>query len=280
MNALSTYLKERFPVLVSATLALATAAYLIGCLAERVEFSTKFVDLAFISLAFLGFMLRMRVTDEFKDLGHDNSNYPNRPVQRGAITKHQLVAIGVAASALELSAVLALAQGIHFVDVILWYFAVVVFSVLTRFEFFAKEFLDRHFTLYFLVHQGIFLIYPLWIASRYEFSWGRLTLGMIGFVAVMAAMEIVRKYEIRRNPAGDVVADTYIAVWGNASFWVLLALLELSAALLFTISGSLWIALIAALSTVGLLLVRKKSETVRAIAAFAFVSQSLVMFLS
>lgn len=280
MSALNTYLKERFPIPVSSTLALATAAYLIGCFAVGIELSTKLVDLGLLALAFLSFMLRMRVTDEFKDFGHDNSNYPNRPVQRGAITKPQLVAIGVTAGTLELSTVLAFAQGIHFVEVLIWYFAVVAFSVLTRFEFFAKDFLDRHFTIYFLVHQGIFLIYPLWIAVHYESSWGGLPLGVIGFVAVMAAMEIVRKYEIRRNPAGEVVADTYIAVWGSASFWVLLILLQLSAVLLFTISGNLWILVIAALSTVGLLLVRKQSETVRGVAAFAFISQSLVILFS
>jgi 4-hydroxybenzoate polyprenyltransferase len=280
MKSLRTYLNERFPIPVSATLAIATAAYLVGCLDRARNLSAVLGELVLVAIAFLSFMLRMRVTDEFKDLGHDNSNYPNRPVQRGAITKRQLITIGVISGAAEVSAVAIFALGDHWSVVIGWYLAVVAFSVLTRFEFFAKEFLERHFTLYFLVHQGIFLIYPIWIATRYGTDAQQAALGILGFVAVMAAMEIVRKYEIRRNPAGEVVADTYIAVWGKASFWILLTLLQISSAALFVISSNLWFAAFAIASSAGLILIHKRHEAVRAIAAVTFISQSVVMFLS
>ncbi len=280
MKSLRTYLNERFPIPVSATLAIATAAYLVGCLDGARNLSAVLGELVLVAIAFLSFMLRMRVTDEFKDLGHDNSNYPNRPVQRGAITKRQLITIGVISGAAEVSAVAIFALGDHWSVVIGWYLAVVAFSVLTRFEFFAKEFLERHFTLYFLVHQGIFLIYPIWIATRYGTDAQQAALGILGFVAVMAAMEIVRKYEIRRNPAGEVVADTYIAVWGKASFWILLTLLQISSAALFVISSNLWFAAFAIASIAGLILIRNRHEAVRAIAAVTFISQSVVMFLS
>lgn len=280
MKSLRTYLNERFPIPVSATLALATAAYLVGCLGGARNLIADLGELGLIAIAFLSFMLRMRVTDEFKDLGHDKSNYPNRPVQRGAISKRQLITIGVISCAIELSAVAIFALGDHWSAIFSWYLVVVAFSVLTRFEFFAKEFLERHFTLYFLVHQGIFLIYPIWIATRYDTNAQQAWFGILGFVAVMAAMEIVRKYEIRRNPAGEVVTDTYIAVWGRASYWILLVLLQISAAMLFVISSNLWFAAVAIASLAGLLPLRNKDEAVRAIAAVTFISQSVVMFLS
>jgi len=95
MKNLLTYLNERFPLPVTGTHSLVTAMFLVAVAQPLVKSSNDYLSTVFIAISFLFFMLRMRVTDEFKDASHDNSNYPNRPVQRGIITKKQLVIIGV-----------------------------------------------------------------------------------------------------------------------------------------------------------------------------------------
>ncbi|MFM8927596.1 MAG: hypothetical protein ACKOFA_05285 [Rhodoluna sp.] len=270
MGTLSTYFAERFPLVLVAPLSLATASLILGL------FDNQSVPvLGLMTLTFLCFMLRMRVTDEFKDSAHDNQNYPNRPVQRGLISKSQLLGLGVTASFIELLCVVGLAFLVDNLLGSIWYGLIVLYSLLTRFEFFAKEFLAKHFNIYLITHQAIFLLYPIWLNNLFKVSFDqKLLFGWSSFVLLMALMEIVRKYELRFDAVGNLVLDTYLAVWKHKTIWVIVALVALSSTLLYLSRGQPIIAIVGILVVITLIAFRNANETVRLVAALFFILES------
>lgn len=270
------YLAERFPLPVTVIHAMSTAGLLVGIAAADLPSSSRIGSSLLIAAAFLFFMLRMRVTDEFKDRRHDNHNYPNRPVQRGLISPRALISMGVTALTLELifaySAGFISGQPIS----IFWHLAILGFSVLTHFEFFAKAYLEAHFNLYFFIHQLIFLLYPVWVFSIWSTPVNPRTLaGAISFVGYMTAMEIVRKYEIRLDPKGNPVPDTYLAVWGRGAFWIMFTLTLLGGAGLYYSSEYPLALIVAGITAIALLVKKSDDNLVRAIVAIGFITQSI-----
>ncbi len=210
MSALGTYLRERFPLGKTAPLALAAAACMVGV---ATKFSASLMPAtALIAISFLAFLLRTRVTDEFKDARHDDSNYPNRPVQRGVISRSVLLRVGLLALLVEIVAAIAVGTLLGRPMAAFSYLAVLVFSALTAVEFFVPNWLERQFTLYFITHQLIFACFAFWIGNLFEPNLP----GFFGFGMLMISIEVIRKFEIRRNASGEIVPDTYPAVWGRA----------------------------------------------------------------
>ena len=281
MNNLLTYLNERFPLPVTGTHALFTAMFLVAVAQPLGKSSNDYLSTLFIAISFLFFMLRMRVTDEFKDASHDNSNYPNRPVQRGIITKKQLVTIGVISLVIELSSVAAAGLFQSNLNSALLYLAILGFSVLTGFEFFIAGYLEKQFNLYFVLHQAIFLLYPIWVLNVFgtEVSSSVLVAATV-FVLFMASMEIMRKYELRYDPAGVLVMDTYLAVWGDGAFWLMFVISVCGPMALFISFASIWLYVVTGIAGVLLLIFRKNNGAVRAIVAISFISTSAVIFFS
>lgn len=276
MNNLFEYFRERFPLIITIPYSLATAGLLFGITGSKDQHSIALL----VAVSFLFFMLRMRETDEFKDSSHDTKNYPNRPVQRGIISRNQLIAIGVLSLAVELAAALAAGLLSKQPSSVFWYLAIIGYSVLTRFEFFAPKFLERHFNLYFISHQAIFILYPIWVFALLGISPSlQQVLGCISFVFLMASTEIMRKYEIRLDPQGQIVRDTYLAVWGKWAFWILLTLTALASGFLYISKAQPIFAIIALLSTLLLLLLKKNNEQVRAVIAFTFLLESALCYL-
>ena len=243
--------------------------------------SVTFSLTALVALAFSSFLLRQRVMDEFKDRGHDDINYPNRPVQRGAISIKKLVGLGIAAFALELSSVISIAAISSNWQSIYYYLAVIAFSLLTAREFFIPNWLTRHFTTYYISHQLIFVFFILWGFSIFGTEDElRLSAGAISFILIMASLEIMRKYEIRTNSAGEVVRDTYLAVWGKTQANLVLALgVAISGVLLgfFECTVLSIIGLISGLIIIG---VRKSERAVQAATIGGFFVLGLVAYFS
>ena len=279
MNRLRIYLRERFPLLPTALHALSTGALLVGVSAARSS-ERLWVALC-IAVCFFFFMLRMRVTDEFKDAGHDDAHYPDRPVQRGVIFKRDLVVIGIVALILEFAGAVLAGVAASNSLVWVWYLPVFGYSILTGREFFVPAYLERHFNLYFVVHQAIFVLWLVWAFSIFEEPVNLSGFGAaIAFFLLMISMEIVRKYEIRRNPAGEVVQDTYLAVWGHGAFWVLVTNLVFSSVLLY-LGGSSWLVLaVGGLFLTAMFILRRRDSTVRALAAASFLLTSFVVLFS
>jgi hypothetical protein len=165
-SAFRAYCAERFPVPVTLMLAVATAAASYAA-AQAVQLragAPLVADLAGLggaALVFL-FLFHLRVFDEHKDFAADSATRPDRPVQRGLVTLGQLKIWGAIALALE--AAIALQPG---VAAGWWWALPVAYSVLMAFEFFAKEWLERHFGWYAFTHTAVMVLVILAIAARF-----------------------------------------------------------------------------------------------------------------
>ena len=280
MNDLIAYFRERFPIGVTSLHALATAAMIVGISSGTASQLASLQSALLIGGSFFFFMFRMRVTDEFKDRRHDDKNYPNRPVQRGLISTHDLLSLGVLALTVELVCAWYAGATTGHPWAIGWHLCILGYSVLTHFEFFAKRFLAAHFNFTFIIHQAIFVLYPLWGFA----IWGteineRTVIGAVSFVAFMAAMEIVRKYELRLDPAGVPVPDTYLTVWKSVAFWLMFGVVALAGSALTVISSNYLHVVVAVVFCTTLLASKSKTERVRVLVAIAFILQSLVTLL-
>ena len=273
MSALGTYLNERFPLGKTAPLALAAAACMVGV---ATDFSPNLLPVtALIALSFFAFLLRTRVTDEFKDARHDDSNYPNRPVQRGVISRTSLLKVGVLALAVELASVVTAALLVERPLAAFSYLTVLVFSALTAAEFFVGPWLERHFTIYFISHQLIFACFAFWICNMF----GQNLLGLIGFGLVMVSVEVIRKFEIRRNGNGEIVLDTYPAVWGREVSIAIIFGSAVIAAALMSITANNYVPLAIAIVLSAAAATRWRSDdAVRNIGALNFMAISLAVF--
>lgn len=255
--------------------------WLVAVSSESPPSASTHLVTVLIAVTFLSFLLRQRVTDEFKDRGHDEINYPQRPVPRGAIRQSTLIALGVVAATLEISAVLTSAAISGRWLSLVAYLGVIAFSALTAVEFFVPQWIQHHFTLYFLCHQGIFIFFAFWgwavFIPENTTAW---LAGVVAFVVVMAALEVMRKIEIRRNADGDIVLDTYSAVWGRpVSVGVLAGGFLLAGSLLAIEHGPLCV-MVALATAAGVAVTRRSDSQIQSVAVVGFLVLGIVGYAS
>jgi 4-hydroxybenzoate polyprenyltransferase len=279
LKSVFTYFRERFPLPAVIVLAIGTAVFMVAVCSPGQPSSIRYTLTGLVALAFIAFLLRQRVMDEFKDRGHDNANYPNRPVQRGAVSIRTLVLLGLVSFLIEITSASLIAGISNNWQTLLCYLAVVAFSLLTAKEFFIPKWLNEHFTLYFITHQGIFVFFIIWAINIFQtIGSTRILAGSASFILIMASLEIMRKYEIRRNTVGEIVPDTYLAVWGERQANAVLASCVALAGLflaLFEGYNLLIIGIIAGLIIVG---VRKSERAVQAATIGGFFALGLVAY--
>lgn len=240
------------------------ALFILG-LSRHATISEFIIRLGILSMLFGALLLRQRVTDEFKDNRHDARYYPSRPFQRGIISKNDLSVLGISALLTELAMVYLLG-GIYGLG---WYMPALVFSLLMAKEFFLREWLDAHFTIYFLFHEAVFVFLGLWAIKLMSAPLNSVTFAwMVAFICAMMCIEVVRKFEIRRDTKGTVVKDTYTAVWGESATRSLLELLVmvLGVALAYA-ESSIAVAVVAALTALVLNLLRPQRMRLQATVA-------------
>lgn len=260
-DVLIRYFKERFPlpgvILVSSIFALFILSIHIS---PGRNFATEYLILVIL---FVGLLLRQRVTDEFKDEQHDKKNFPSRPLQRGIISKQTLLMLGMTGLLVELSAVLLLVGIYGF----LLYAIVILFTLLMAKEFYLGSWLERHFTTYFLIHEAFFVLLGLWVIFSMKLSINFTTVAwLVSFLAAMMSIEIVRKFEIRKDPRGKIVRDTYTAVWGENTTRSYLELLTLISGIALSYAESSYIpAIIAAAAALVLNFLRPESSRLQII---------------
>jgi len=150
----TSYLKERFPLgrfsLLSLTLGAAVSFW------SQREFSSvpaAFGPVLAGSVALLLFLFRLRLFDEFKDIEHDSEHYPDRAVPRGLVSLGELRVALVVCVTLEYALVARFSGDPRLFLVALGY------SWLMYHEFFAREWLRRHFSAYIFTHE--LLAFPL-----------------------------------------------------------------------------------------------------------------------
>jgi 4-hydroxybenzoate polyprenyltransferase len=274
MKEIGIYLKERFPLPLVLLLATGYALFLVGIGAP--QYNSGLVAM-FTALAFTAFLLRQRVTDEFKDLKHDTKNYPHRPLQRGLISKQQLIGIGIASLIVELAAVYAVGGPTS----LAWYGPVFAFTLLMGVEFFCSRWLEKHFTLYFIAHQCVFIGFIAWYLGATGTPISPTVLAAAAaFLFTMCSVEIVRKFEIRRDAKNKIVLDTYPAVWGRSlSVLILAACIVGTGALLSFSTGHVYPMIISAVAIFAITWQRSNDNGVRIISATAFIAQAVGVFI-
>ena len=274
MRPVLLYIAERFPLPQVALLALAYSSLIIGITATVSPLEPTGMLIFLVALSFVGVLLRTRVIDEFKDTAFDTKHYPGRPFQRGAVNARQLKALGAVASIVELGALLLISP-----FALLAYLLVVAYSLLTAKEFFVPHFLQRHFTLYFVSHQLIFVFFFLWSVVTFggEISW-QTFFGALSFVLLMAAFEILRKLEYRRDTKGRIVKDSYPAVWGVPLTMSLLSVMLLTSGLILTVlTGTLAHLFVSLISM--LILSSSNFKIIQLVVAVSVIVQGALLFL-
>jgi 4-hydroxybenzoate polyprenyltransferase len=223
---LAAYLRERFPLLGHGVLIAAyysSNQFLARVLTEpgrRMHYD--WTSLAGALTLFL-FFFHLRVFDEHKDFNEDSRHYPDRVLQRGLVTLRDLRILG----GLAIAAQLALSAWRGPAALAAW-LAAFAFSFLMLKEFFAREWLKRHFLVYTVSHM---LVMPLLSLMVWSFATGRypweapfwyLVYAWVGFF-VTFNWEVSRKI---RAPEDEIEGvDTYSRVFGTyGAAWVVLGI--------------------------------------------------------
>lgn len=274
MRSVLLYFSERFPLPLVVVLSLSYSLLIIGISAQLSGVSIALSLLVLVALSFTGFLLRLRITDEFKDAKHDAKQYPNRPFQRGVISAQKLRLIGYGAVVLELGALVLISP-----FALVAYTPVLVYSLLTAKEFFVPSWLNRHFTLYFVSHQLIFITFFAWALLVFSIPINLASLfAGIAFILAMSLFEIIRKLEYRRNKKGTIVQDSYPAVWGEATTIALIITLSIAVGVLLTLVADNLVHLFIALGSV-LFTATPHFTRIRIAIALSLLAQGMVLVL-
>lgn len=228
MLAIILYIKERFPVPSVLLFAFGYAALTLGLSSNNNvwlgNIQNSSMNLFLLSGIFFFFLLRQRTIDEFRDANHDMKYFPDRPVPRGLVSKKQILYLGLTALIIEFISAYLVGQ-----KVLGLYLLIFLYSLLMAKEFFIPRWLDKHFTIYFLIHEVIFLLFGIFFISAVgsqviNFSFQTMIILAILTFAPMT-IEVIRKFKPRYDTTGKPVKDTYSTVWGrNNALLVLIGL--------------------------------------------------------
>lgn len=195
------------------------------------------------ALTLLFFFFHLRVFDEHKDFEEDSRFHPQRVLQRGVITLADLRLLAAFCIVAELA--LAVIAGGAALTGLATAFA---FSLLMLKEFFAKEWLKRHFLVYATSHM---LLMPLLSLMVFSFATGRMPwqapgifwiYAFVGFF-VTFNVEVSRKI---RAPEDEIAGlDSYSKIFGTyGAAWLVLGLRIIDTTLVsivgYAIGVSVW----------------------------------------
>ncbi len=221
----SLYLAERFPILAHGLLIVSfysSNQFLAHALTE--PGARMHYDLGSLLgyLTILCFFLHLRIFDDHKDYADDCRYFPQRILQRGIVSLAELKILGAIAIGVEI-----VCSAIRGPAALTSWLAAFAFSLLMFKEFFARDWLKRHFLVYASTHM---LIVPLLAMIVYSFSSGRYFweapvwywgYAFVGFF-VAFNWEVSRKI---RSPDDEIDGvDSYTKLFGTygAAYLVLL----------------------------------------------------------
>jgi 4-hydroxybenzoate polyprenyltransferase len=226
VTRLRAYLKERFPLFGHVLLIISyysSNQFLAKALVTGGAPMQYTPQSALGALTLLCFFFHLRVFDEHKDFVEDSRFHPQRVLQRGVITLADLRRLAAIAIVLEVALSL-LAGRAPFVAWTLPF----VFSLLMLREFFAAEWLRRHFLVYATSHMLLMPLLSLTIFSfaTHRYPWQAPPLfwlyAFVGFF-VTFNVEVSRKI---RAPGDEIEGlDSYSKIFGTyGAAWIVLAL--------------------------------------------------------
>lgn len=225
VRRLSAYFAERFPLLGHGGLIAAyysSNQFLARALTRPGEPMHYDLTTLLGAVTLFCFFFHLRVFDEHKDYAEDLAHHPQRVLQSGLVTLRNLKVLGGIAIATEI-ALSALGGPAAFVA----WLAAFVFSLLMLKEFFARDWLKRHFLVYAVSHL---LVMPLLSLMVFSFTTGQWPWGApfwfwmyawVGFF-VTFNWEVSRKI---RAPEDEIEGvETYTRIFGTygAAYLVLL----------------------------------------------------------
>jgi 4-hydroxybenzoate polyprenyltransferase len=154
------------------------------------------------------YLLQIRTADEKKDFEHDNKYHPHRPVQRGVVTLAELAVVN------KISIVLQLLLYASFLDMRIFLLGLLSqgYAQLTKKEFFVREWIRRHFYIYYITHyfQLVILFYAMTriIKPEQVSAW----VFVAFFMTSVITTELGRKMYAEED---DTTDDTYSAQLGH-----------------------------------------------------------------
>jgi 4-hydroxybenzoate polyprenyltransferase len=220
------YMRERFPLFGHVLLIISyysSNQFLARVLTDPGEPMQYTVRSLLGALTLLFFFFHLRVFDEHKDFAEDSRFHPQRVLQRGVVTLADLRVLAGLCIIAELAFAITMGRAALTGLAIAF-----VFSLLMLKEFFAKEWLKRHFLIYATSHM---LLMPLLSLMVYSFATGRMpwqapavfwVYAFVGFF-VTFNVEVSRKI---RAPEDEVAGlDSYSKIFGTyGAAWIVLGL--------------------------------------------------------
>lgn len=222
------YFGERFNLAQFIPLSLILSAVL-ACFTQMFLYKNFSVEPFLLSsVALFFFLLRLRIFDEFKDFEHDLKHYSERPLQRGLISKKELIKILVPVLLIEV--IIAYLSG--FDGFVLFIFAS-GYSFLMLKEFYIQNWLKSHFTVYIFSHE--ILLFPLffYICAINGFKIELFGNVLFWFLVVcvgslMFLLEITRKVRPKEHEVAS--RDTYTAqygIWNTSIALIVISLISI-----------------------------------------------------
>jgi UbiA prenyltransferase family len=209
------YLAERFGIqLVVIQLLMYCTAVLYGkAVTGPGALHVRFWDVA-AAVGLVMFFLLARVFDEHKDYDFDAAYLPGRPLPRGAVSWAEVNTLGALAAGAQIAICVALDGGVG--PVCAWWAIAMAYLVLTRFEFFVRPWLRRHFVTNTVTHLPVYALASVWAAEV-----GAHPTWVPAAVAWLAAYTYVHTFGAdlwRKSRAPEderPEVDTYTQRWGT-----------------------------------------------------------------
>jgi 4-hydroxybenzoate polyprenyltransferase len=236
------YLAERFGVqLVAAQLLMYGTAVLYGkAIVTDGALDIRLGDLAG-GVALVMFFLLARVFDEHKDYEFDVLHLADRPLPRGAVSWREVDGLGILAVLVGIATSVTLDRGVG--AVCAWWTIAIAYLVLTRYEFFVRSWLRRHFVTNTITHLPVYALASVWAAEIGAHpTWVTAAAGWLAAYTYLHTFgaDLWRK---SRAPEDERAAiDTYTRRWGTTGASVVTAGTVI-------LSGALGAAMLAAAKT-------------------------------
>lgn len=276
MKTFYQYLQERFPPIPVLLYAFGYAGMVIGTTTNSHFWITHPMTAVYMLLLvagiFLCFLFRQRAIDEFRDFKHDAKYFPNRPIHRGLVTSRQIVVWGLVALFFELIFAFLIAPPI-------WYLPVFLYTILMAKDFFIKSWLDKHFTTHFFIHELFFVIFGSFFVFNLSNNdvGNQIVVNILILVLAPMSVELVRKFKPRSDTKGNIVKDSYVAVWGRIQTIIFLILLTLgTAAGLSWLSSNPTFLIVATMISFLMWIFKKNNKIVMILGATQYVLLALI----